>query len=81
MNKVVLDLEQAEEFVSSTPGAFWDGWVMYVHRPDRRGFKSGQFRADGLRRVGRWGIATRIPMSDNGTWEVPGRVMARGTRN
>lgn len=81
MRTVVHNYDEIHSLVDSTPGAFWDGFTAVFFTPDRRGMKSGIWRADGMRRVGRWGIATRVDLSDDGTWEVPNRVVASRSRN
>lgn len=54
----------------------WDGWDIVFHRPDPRGVTS----KDGAFRHGQWGFENRVPVSDDGTWEVDYRNVRRSKR-
>lgn len=45
----------------------WDGWDMVLWEPTVHGFDSVR----GAFRKGRWGVETRIVVSNDGTWSFP----------
>lgn len=54
----------------------WDGWDIVFHRPDPR----GRTNKDGAFRGNRWGFENRVPVTDDGTWEVDYRNVRRAKR-
>lgn len=59
-----LDLAAAERFVSGHPGAFWDGWTMVIFVENKR----GEHLKAGMRRDGKWGVATRVEPDSTGRY-------------
>ena len=62
----VLDYDQAHEWVDNNRSAFWDGWDIVVFRRNH----NGATNVRGMYRNGSWGIATKYPLNDDGTWKV-----------
>lgn len=58
----------------------WDGWDIVFFRPDPRAVYSA---ADGAFRNGQYGFENRVPVSNDGAWEVDSRNVrsARRPRN
>lgn len=67
-NLTELDYDAAHNFVEKNKfrGFHWDGWdiVKFTANPNGYVQTNGMFRKD------TWGYATRIKMTDNGTWKV-----------
>lgn len=70
-----LDYKAAHRFVREQrkmgSEVYWDGWDMVFWQPTRYGFtaRNGAFN----RKQGRWGIESRVTVSDGGFWKVPKR--------
>lgn len=78
MSVVSMNYEQAHKFVARPPrrtDVRWEGWDMILWKPTPFGYKVPK----GAFRKGRWGVQTRIRVSENGTWEVPSNYV-RPTR-
>lgn len=73
-------LREAEKFVARQSGlgndVRWDGWDIVFHRPAEQGVYS----KDGAFRNGVWGFENRVPVSEQGTWEVDYRNVRRSKR-
>lgn len=63
----VLDYDQAHDLVRGSRNLYWDGWDIVSWRRNHNGATNQR----GLFRKGTWGIATRFPLNDDGTWRVP----------
>jgi hypothetical protein len=63
----VLDLDQAELFVKTNINSWWDNYdiIIWKESPGAWSKKSG------LIKNGKWGIAKRIPISNDGNWRIP----------
>lgn len=64
----LVNLSDAERFVSKTRNARWDGWDIVFFRPHPNGYTSPQ----GVFYRGRWGFQHRVSPSRRG-WEIPKR--------
>jgi hypothetical protein len=70
---IVLDYDQAHEFVDSKPGAFWDGYEIVLWNKNH----NGATNLKGLYRNNLWGIADRISVDDDGKWRLPNKYAIR----
>jgi hypothetical protein len=68
-NEIVMSLDQAEEYVSKTPAARWDGWSIVMFSPNRAAWT----KRDGRFHNGTWGFETRIGVSKDGAYRLPMR--------
>ena len=68
-----ISLEQAESLVKSRRDMFWDGWTIVQVKPHAGAW----LRTDGVFRNGKWYIAKRYSLNDEGKYEVAG-ALGRG---
>ena len=66
----ILNLEQAELFVNNNKSAWWENYDIIVWKENPGAWS----KKNGLMRNGKWGNASRIPVSNNGTWRIPSGV-------
>ena len=68
---VSLTLDEAEDYVSNTLGAYWQGWDIMVWRENPSGWSKsdGGFNRDMPSGRG-WGILHKISPDSNGRWRV-----------
>lgn len=75
-------LREADRFVTRQQrlgnDVRWDGWTMVFFRPDPRGVYSVE---DGAFRDGAYGFENRVPVADDGTWEIDYRNVRRSKNN
>jgi len=63
----VLNLEQAELFVKTNKNSWWENYDIILWRQNPGAWS----KKNGLMRDGKWGIAKRIKISNEGTWSIP----------
>lgn len=72
---VNLDYKAAHRFVREQrkigSEVRWDGWDMVFWKSTRYGFSNVNGSFD--KKKGRWGIESRVTVSDDGLWRVPNR--------
>lgn len=75
MSAKVLDLRSATKFVKKNggDGVRWEGWDMIFFKEDPNGWS----HVKGAFFSGKWGMQTRVTVSENGTWKVPSYVARR----
>lgn len=66
----LLNLAQAEKFVSNTPNTWWENYdmVIWTYNPAGWSKNNGKFHN------GKWGTAKRIVVNNDGLWKVPNSV-------
>lgn len=66
----MLNLQQAEKFVDTTPNTWWENYDIVIWTPTHTGWskKNGKFHK------GQWGIAKRVAVNNSGFWKVPTNV-------
>lgn len=73
MATLSLNYDEAHQFVSNGRrngiDVRWDGWEMVIWKPTHYGFTNKK----GAYRRGRWGMESRVTVSEKGTWEVPAK--------
>jgi hypothetical protein len=80
MSQISLDYKSAHKYVREQRGrgtdVRWDGWDMVFWIPTRHGFtnKRGAFRN------GRWGMESRVTVSNDGIWTVPAKKNVKHSR-
>lgn len=70
-----ITLDQAEQLVQSRNDMFWDGWE-FIHTSEYPA-NAAILRKDTIYRNGKWHIAKRYPLSDEGTYIVT-KALGRG---
>lgn len=65
MNKTPIDEKQANNLVKRK-NIWWDGWDLMFWYPSN----NADLRKQGAFRNGKWGIQTRVPVNQEGKWEV-----------
>ena len=77
MSRMNLNYKEAHAFVREQrkmgSDLRWDGWDMVFWEPTQYGFEDSK----GAFRKGRWGVETRISVSNDGTWSFPNRKVRR----
>lgn len=61
-----MNLENAEEFVSKKPNAYWDGWTMVMFKEADHAWMSPK----GIWHDGKWGFANRIEPDEKGNYVI-----------
>jgi len=67
-NLTELNYKDAHDFVEKNKfrGFYWDGWDMVKFTKNDNGY----YQDNGMFRNNSWGYATKIKMTDKGTWKV-----------
>lgn len=68
LDKRVLNLASAEEFVSNNRNVHWDGYDIVTHVPNDKAYFTDKGRFD--RDSGSWGLEYRVGPDSQGNWTV-----------
>lgn len=78
---ILKSLPEADRFVERQQRlgnpVRWDGWTMVFFNEDPRGMRDTK---NGAVHNGKYGFANRVPVTDDGTWEVDYRNVRRSKR-
>lgn len=61
-----LTLDQAEQYVKTTPNCRWENYTICTFTKD----SMAEFNPSGVRVSGQWGYESRIDCDESGVWTV-----------